>query len=168
MTALWLLPSPSVSKGTIFTRYASVGKECRKCGGIAKIGSRRAGGEGGICCRHSILLGMRGGRTVTAHTVCAHEVEHCIYTRAQSQNKTRLCSRTLWLTPLPLLSPSPCPLDYLRVPDWWPQVKHFGGGFSDKRSLAVLFKSLSPFSHFSDSSWRLKHIWPLPCIWPGS
>lgn len=163
MTALWLLPSPSVSKGTIFTRYASVGKECRKCGGTAKIGSRGAGGEGGICGRYSILLGMKGGRTATAHTVCAHEVEHRIFTRRTRRGYA--VAHSDWpLSP----SPSPCPLDYLRVPDWWPQVKHFGGGFSDKRSLAVLFKSLSPFSHFSDSSWRLKHIWPLPCIWPGS
>ena len=100
-------------KGTIFTRYASVGEECRKCGGIAKIGSRGAGGEGGICCRHSILLGLKGGRTATACRVCTHEVKHRIFTCTQSQKKMHLCSHTLWLTPLPLLPPSPCPLDYL-------------------------------------------------------
>lgn len=44
MTTLSLFASAVCVKGTCFMRYASLGKECRKYGGIVKIVSVSAGG----------------------------------------------------------------------------------------------------------------------------
>lgn len=41
----------------------------------------------------------------------------------------------------------------MRVNDWWLQVKHFGRESSDKRSLKVLFKSLSPSPTSVGTAW---------------
>lgn len=101
------------------------------------------------------------GRADTVRTVYQHKGEHCIFIYAILEQDMvlqlwklhfhsfiyRSCTARLTLS----LSPPPFTVSVsswlpMRVPHWWLQVKHFGGGSSNKRSMEVLFHPCSNLS----------------------
>lgn len=172
VTALWLSPSLSVSKGQVSRGMPVWAKNAENVEESLRLDRRVQGVRLEFVAIDSILVEAQWRITLNVTQIGrAAAVLYVQYISNKGENRIFIYtvieqdmlmqfSFIFTVAPSDWPSPSPPPLTIsvssglpMRVPDWWLQVKHFGGGPSDKRSLGVLFKSLSPSPTSERTAW---------------